>query len=248
MFSTARHLGIIVLLLVSAARGAAAQGGRLVGVVTADSGGPVGGVTISAVKLGRHAVTDDSGVFVFTGLPMGRHALSFRRLGYEPQDVSVSVSWVLDSLHVRMISHAHELAGVAVGASTARQRHNIQAFYERVERGIGTYVTRADILARKPTSTTDMVRTAPGIRVTSSRGGDGVRFTTSALFRSECIPTMWLDGQRAPGMELGDVPVSDVEGIELYNGPSTTPLQFSQGPTSPACGVVVVWTRPTRQP
>ena len=52
---------------------------------------------------------------------------------------------------------------------------------------------------------------------------------------------IWLDGQRAPGMELDDIPAVDVEAMELYRGVSTTPSEFAYPP--PRCGTIVVWTR-----
>jgi hypothetical protein len=53
---------------------------------------------------------------------------------------------------------------------------------------------------------------------------------------------IWIDGQRAPGMEIDEIPLNDIEGIELYNGPSTTPAEFWQANGS-QCGTIVVWTR-----
>ena len=42
--------------------------------------------------------------------------------------------------------------------------------------------------------------------------------------------------------EVDDFPATDVEAMELYFGPATTPVQFSQGAIV-ACGTVVIWTR-----
>lgn len=226
--------------------GAEAQRARLVGTVVDSAGKPLSGATIDVAVLRMQTASDDSGVFVLPNLPPGPLDVSVRRLGYEPKRLALSISGSLDSVVVRMVSQALTLSGVSVTAQ--RQRMNIEAFYERVRRGMGTYVTRSDIVARRPLSTTDMFRTVPGIRVLRMRGTDGVRFNTSSSMRRDCAPMIWLDGQRAPGLELGDVPAGDVEGIELYNGPSTTPMQFSHGPAGSACGVVVVWTRPPPPP
>ena len=70
----------------------------------------------------------------------------------------------------------------------------------------------------------------------------GVRFDSAISARGGCIPTLWIDGQRAPGMEIDAIPLNDIEGIELYNGLSTTPAEFWQGNT-PQCGTIVVWSR-----
>ena len=234
----------VLSVLALAAGDAQAQRGRLIGTVNDTAGKPVAGAVVAVAALRLETATDEQGVFVFSDLPSGAIDLSIRRIGYEPLRVPVAITGAYDSLIVRLVQHALALEGIAVTASTQRQRMNIEAFYERVRRGTGTYVTRSDILARRPLSATDMFRTVPGIRVFKGRGIDGIRFNTSSSMRRDCAPMVWIDGQRAPGMELGEVPVSDVEGIELYNGPSTTPLQFSQGPTGYSCGVIVVWTRP----
>lgn len=249
MITATRRTAALLAALCFVPAQALAQRGSLIGVVQEDSAAtPVAGATIVIAELRRRATTTDSGLFTFTDLPAGRVTLIVRRLGYAPRDTQLSITGSVDSILVRLTSAAIALEGVEVSAAMRRQRKNIQSFYERVERGIGAYVTRSDILSRKPMSTTDMLRTIPGIRVVRGRGVDGVRFMTSAAMRRDCMPMVWLDGQRAPGMEVGEVPVSDVEGIELYNGPSTTPMQFSQGPAAPTCGVVVVWTRPPPPP
>lgn len=235
-------LGAAVVGMLSFGSEVEGQRGRLVGTVVDSGGQPVGGATIIVAALHIQIASDDSGVFVLTGLPLGPLDINVRRLGYEPQNVAVTITSMIDSVSVRMVNHAIALSGVSVTGQ--RQRMNIEAFYERVRRGMGSYVTRSDILTRKPLSTTDMFRTVPGIRIQRLRGTDGIRFNSSSSMRRDCPPMLWIDGQRAPGLELGEIPPGDVEGIELYNGPSTTPMQFSHGPAGSTCGVVVVWTRP----
>jgi hypothetical protein len=43
-------------------------------------------------------------------------------------------------------------------------------------------------------------------------------------------------------MEIDEIPLNDIEGIELYNGASTTPPEFWQANTA-QCGTIVVWIR-----
>jgi hypothetical protein len=57
---------------------------------------------------------------------------------------------------------------------------------------------------------------------------------------------IWIDGQKVPGLEIDDIPLRDVEGMELYNGPATTPMQFSQAQSARNCGTIVVWSRPAQ--
>jgi hypothetical protein len=73
--------------------------------------------------------------------------------------------------------------------------------------------------------------------------GKGIRFSTiTSLRRGDCVPDLFLDGQRAPNMELDDVSLSDIEAVELYSRISTLPAQFAPGNRTP-CGAIVIWTR-----
>jgi len=36
---------------------------------------------------------------------------------------------------------------------------------------------------------------------------------------------------------------SDIEALEFYSGPATTPPQFTNRAFSHTCGVIVIWTR-----
>jgi outer membrane receptor for ferrienterochelin and colicin len=111
-------------------------------------------------------------------------------------------------------------------------------------RGQGNYVTREDIEARHAARLSDALSSVPGINLVRHgvHGGMAVRFMNSSVIRRDCVPQYWLDGVRADDVEIDDFSPSDIEGIELYQGPSTTPLQFSQGATT-KCGAVVIWTR-----
>ena len=44
-------------------------------------------------------------------------------------------------------------------------------------------------------------------------------------------------------MELDNIPVNDIEGMEVYSGPSETPMQFSHHASRMDCGAIVIWTR-----
>jgi hypothetical protein len=68
--------------------------------------------------------------------------------------------------------------------------------------------------------------------MTSIRAGPG----------NMCQPMVWLDGQRAPGVEIDDLRKDDIQAIELYRGASVTPPQFATSGVT-QCGAVVVWTR-----
>ena len=204
------------------------------------SGDPLAAADVAINALHRLTRTDDRGRFSLTDLPLGEVELSVRRLGYAPKSVHVKVNAAAnDSTLITLSELPDVLAGVT--ATALRARLEIEQFYRRRARGPGTFFTRDEIEDRHAINTSDVLRMAPGVQVVRTAAGNGIRFTSSAA-RRNCSPLIWLDGQKAPGMEIDQIPVSDIEGIELYQGASTTPVQFSQSTTT-TCGTIVVWTR-----
>src|SRR5581483_6773853 len=102
--------------------------------------------------------------------------------------------------------------------------------------------TRADIQNRDPLLLSDMMRTVPGTMLTPTNilGRMVLKFSRSP----SCTPNYFIDGLFAPNFNIDDMPVRDVEGIELYAGFAGLPGQFAkQMPGSKVCGTVVIWTR-----
>lgn len=251
-FRNARSLTLALVIVALGPAAVSAQDGRFVGLIRDSVGNPVSEASVVAREARVQTRTDDRGHFRLNNLPLGALELTIRRLGFEPVEIVVQVlSQTPDTTEIVLVDNVDHLTPVTVTADGTRQRLNVEAFYLRALKGVGTYITREDILARRPSRTVDVFRGMPGILVMTGRGSTGIRFNSSSQMRG-CAPMIWLDGQRAPGMEVDDVSVHDLEGIELYHGPSTTPMQFSQGPSGGSCGVVVMWTRPpppaTRRP
>ena len=59
----------------------------------------------------------------------------------------------------------------------------------------------------------------------------------------DCPPDIWVDGVRATGMSVDDVPLTDVEALEMYRGPAGLPPEMNNRFGNPACGALVIWTR-----
>jgi hypothetical protein len=243
MHSSRLWLLFLPPLLGEPIRAEAQERGRLYGVVRDSAGAPIQMADVGIVELRKLTKTDDVGVFRFEGLPVGTVEVSIRRLGFQPLSVTHEVApGTADTLEVSLAPHAVTLAGVQISEREMRRLFWIEDFHRRRMRGIGTYFTRNEIESRHPSRLSDVFRNMPGIRFVRVRGGTGIRFVSAAIQRRDCVPMIWMDGQRAPEMEVDDFPVNDIEGIELYHGPSTTPMQFSQGALS-TCGTVVIWTR-----
>ena len=243
---TGRHsLGLAAMLLVVAVGHTALAQQRVDvhGLVRDTAGGPVTGADVAIVLLHRLARTNDSGVFLLRDVPAGRHDLAVRRLGFDPRVVPVTLP---DSLHpalvVVMQMQAVMLPGLTVNEIDMRRRIAIEDFYRRRARGPGIFITRDEIEARHAGRPSDALRGVPGLQFVRVRGVTGVRFMSAPIQRRDCTPQVWLDGTHVENVELDELPVGDVEGIELYPGPSTTPMQFSPGAVS-SCGTIVIWSR-----
>lgn len=222
---------------------AEAQRGTVRGTVRDSTGTPIPAADVSVPAAHLLTRTSDAGTFSLDRVPAGHVELSVRRLGYVPQTLQLDLSPTGDTLTVHMVAQAFELPGVEIPDPTKRRLLWIEDFYRRRAKGIGgTYFTREDIEARHPARLSDVLRDAPGVRFVRTRDGAGIRFDASANFRQNCLPQYFVDGQRVANLEVDDLPVRDIEGIELYNGPSSTPMQFSQGAIT-SCGTVVIWSR-----
>lgn len=236
--------GVGVALFLVLARGALGQRATLTGIVRDSSGAPIPQADVSIP--GAHVLTrtSDAGVFILTRVEAGSAELSVRRLGYVPRSLQVDIrAATSDTLVVVLAAQALTLPGVDVSDQDKRHLLWIEDFYRRRAKGIGgTFYTREDIDARHVSRLSDVLRDAPGVRFIRTRSGSGIRFDSPANMRRDCLPQYWVDGQRVSNLEIDDLSARDIEGVELYAGPSSTPSQFSQGAVT-TCGTVVIWSR-----
>ena len=221
---------------------ARAQQGSVHGVVLDSAGHPIRDADIGVAALRRLTKSDVEGRFALAKLPAGEVIVSVRHIGYAPMTITKLVVDTIVVVEVQLEKVAM-IEAVQVTASEMRRRFWVEDFYRRVVRGVGTYFTRADIERNRASTPTDLMRSVPGIQIIRTRSGRTVRFMSASSMHRNCMPMIWLDGQQVPGMQLDDIPLNTVEGIELYNGPSTTPMQFSQASNMLSCGTIVIWTR-----
>jgi hypothetical protein len=224
---------------------AAAQNGSaaLVGWVRDTAGSPIVGADVDIQSTRLRGRTDSTGLFHVGSLDAGRTRITIRRLGYEPASFEFTLhASGVDSLAVTMQESAHRLDAVRTDATTERRNSDLDGFYKRRSHGSGVFITREDIERHHTNVLSETLREVPGLRIVGSAGRAGIRFPSSNSQRHDCPPQYWLDGRRMSGAEIDDFPATDVEAMELYAGPSTTPMQFSQGSII-TCGTVVIWTK-----
>jgi len=130
-----------------------------------------------------------------------------------------------NSVDVVLRRLASTLETVDVEEMELRSKTALKGFDERKQRGLGVFVSRSDIEKRNTRLLSDVLRTQRGVIMSSGRYGlRTIRFTN---YQSKnCVPLVWLDGQRAPELDIDAVSARDVEGVELYQSMSTTPAEF----------------------
>lgn len=196
------------------------------------------------LRLGAGTViteSDDTGQFSVSKVAAGPLWLRLRRIGYRPESLLVTVvAGQTIEPTVTMTPIAQNLAAVKV-IGRRDVSGPMAGFYKRMQSGSGRYFTQADIERRNPNTMTDLLRTIPGLRI-ETRGFDNkVR-----IRGSRCSPLVWLDGQGlfAAEFDLDAVNPRTFEGIEVYSGPASVPMEFQgNARMSSSCGTIILWSR-----
>jgi hypothetical protein len=236
-----------LLLLAGAPRASAAQGTpwELLGVVRNLGGAAIPGALVEIE--GRTVRTDSLGRFRTIATRRDTLTITVRRLGFQPvSGILTAPELAGDTLLVLMDNSAQILDQVDVNARDLRSALGYGSFEDRRAQGLGIFVTREEIEKRNTLRLSDVMRTLRGVHlVRLSNGNYGVRFAAFEGRQRSCAPEIWIDGQRARGMEIDEIPANTVEAIELYRTSATTPFQFtaSAATTSQRCGTVVIWSR-----
>ena len=187
------------------------------------------------------AESDDVGQFAVSKVAAGPLWLRLRRIGYRPESLLVTVvAGQTIEPTVTMTPIAQNLAAVKV-VGRRDVSGPMAGFYKRMQSGSGRFFTQADIERRNPNTMTDLLRTIPGLRI-ETRGFDNkVR-----IRGSRCSPLIWLDGQGlfAAEFDLDGVNPRTFEGIEVYSGPASVPMEFQgNARMSSSCGTIILWSR-----
>lgn len=217
---------------------------QLPGIVRSTAGPPISSAIIQIGAVTARA--DSLGRFSIQATRRDSLTLTVKRLGFSPVSTLLGPAELTgDTLLVLMDENAQMIQGVMVEANDLRSALGFGSFEARRAQGLGLYVTREDLMKRNSLRLSDVLRTQRGVYLMRLASGKyGVRFS-SFESRRNCAPEMWIDGQRARGMEIDDVPANTVEAIELYRSTATTPFQFTvaDGAIAQRCGTIVIWTR-----
>ena len=219
----------------------------LVGVVRDTAGAPVAGVEVWLRGSDLYTHTADNGGFRLLDITPGRARLTVRRMGFEPITHEITLSpGVRDTVVISMSMVAASIEGMSIEEERmTRSTRLLKGFWDRRASGFGHFVTREEIEAKEAHNFTDLVRMTPGLSVMTVGGRQTIRFRSTGGTR-DCPPQYWIDGIRMENAGPDEFVPGSIEAIEIYNGISTTPVQFaprmvSFGPRT--CGTIVVWSR-----
>jgi hypothetical protein len=242
---------LLGLAFLGAAPSASAQGpGRISGVITDMEGVPLAGAQLHLVGVSVGGLSGADGRYELGGIPVGAHLLVVERLGYRRLEIAVELAGP-QRRDVRLQTEPIPLEALRVRVPAARTGP-LAGFYERRERGSGTFYTRDEIATMQVRLVTDVLRRVPGAQLQPVTGPFGTaheltfgRGSGSAGFRA-CRVAYFVDGvvfDVAPDLGINSfVPVQDVAGIEVYSGSSRIPSQFNSSTGNSRCGVVAIWT------
>jgi TonB family protein len=221
----------------------AQQTGGLSGIVSDSASGRVGGAEVSIVGTALRAHTDSTGAFRFSRIGAGDARLHVRRLGYAPRTVDVRIppGGVVD-VAVTMTAIPYSIAPITVRERREVFDSRLAGFNARRQRGIGYFYTREQ-LDQKSHRLADVLREVPGVRI---RPIPGAGRTIS--MRGNCSALIVIDGSPATAgaFDLDMLDLASFEAVEVYSSSSTVPHELSAGRGGVGCGLVALWSRPTR--
>ena len=222
-------------------------------IVERIGGSPLPG-TLVELNGERIAVADSIGSFDVLGVQVrwGSNVLTVRHSSFSNVE-AIDEFWVSDPDETLEFAASLDVPAVALpGIDVEATRvvpARLRGFYERMEDGVGIFLTREQIEERVPRRVTDLF---PRFRAMSrSRAANSFGLAATP----ECLaPLIFLDGHLL-GSEsrvifiddrmqpnISDfVHPDDVEAVEIYDTVASVPAVFAM--SGSGCGVIAIWTR-----
>lgn len=224
-----------------------AQGTPVRGIVRNAAGQPVEGVQVTATgttaaAAGAVASSNERGEFTLLVGNDGPAVVRVRRLGFRPESAAVVLgAGKSPELRFTLQRIAVDLAPVTV-VGRRELSGPMAGFYKRRASSSGRFFTREEIEKRNASRMSDLLRMVPSLRVIPR----GMQQNSVRIRGSRCAPLVWLDGVPLSAMEfdLDSMDPSTYEGIEVYSGPASVPVEFQGNKqASSSCGTIVLWSK-----
>lgn len=206
--------------------------------VDAQTGIPIVGASVTIPTLSRSVISDDAGHFLHSTLDAGSYVVQVHAVGYIPSAKAFDVVTGQSVTHTFQLTTVPQvLTNVVVHGNSGSVGRRFEDFDRRRASHRGQFLTRSEIESRTAINLSDLLQTMRGIRT------DCVGFTCrveTSRSAHGCAPAYFVDGRMSTTFGP-TTPVNDIQGLEVYLGPSETPAEYL-GPDS-GCGVIGIWTR-----
>jgi hypothetical protein len=198
------------------------------------TGEPLAGVELHVRDALGSVASDSAGRYLLAALPAGTHVLVARRLGYALLEQVVELRDGARTTADLRMERSVSLDSMRVTAMGGRFR---EFEFNRGANIFGRYLTRDQILRRRPEDVAALLRRLGGFTVVG-QGGSARVFTKRELTaRQPCETNVVID--RVQRRRINDVPPLRIVGLEAYTGPGSFSSDFD---FDAKCGLVVIWT------
>ena len=233
--------GLALALVVVTPRELPAQRrGTIAGQVSdAETGRPVADARVTVRGRKDPVLTDSSGRYRLTEVPPGTLILQVRAIGHTDATRIVELAAGATASVDVALATATTLGEVVV-TERPPGPSRFDEFEQRRKNGRGQYLAREQIEQSHAMNVPNLLRNMRGVRLECSGITCSVRMARSTGV--DCPPEYWVDGR--PNNSFGPtMPIGDLQGVEVYTGPSEAPAEFLSG--NAACGIIVLWTKST---
>lgn len=237
--------GASVVATATLSIGTAASGAAVLsGKVTTNAGAPVSGAQVAVVGATPIAITADDGSFTLRGLPSGTHEAVVRKIGFAQTSQVLTLATSAPSTLRFVLSEAQTLTTVKIVGTLDGGLSKI-GFNNRKRVGMGWFRTPDQIDAEHPVLTSDVLRSAAGLRVVNGATGTTIQSTRGVAGTSEGCVNVFIDhapfAQTQPGDVDNVISTTDLGAVEYYPDAATTPAEFSV--TGRGCATLVIWSK-----
>ena len=231
-------------------------------IIDRDTDIPVEGAEVSLEEGVAWALTNQMGRFVFRDVPAGEHVIQIEHLSYGTREYPITVvAGGGAQIDIALSKDPIELEPIVVTAQSAAWVRTMSGFFQRMERGLGHFLTPEELAERRPSSLGDAIQSVPGVRLLlrndpESQGRNRYMIVLQSAIRMRgvqagpCAALVFIDGMQvgrrsgdpAPSdFDPSDIAGGDLAAIEIYRGASELPAEFAGSESG--CGAIVVWTK-----
>ena len=206
----------------------------LAGAVRGAAGEALAGVQLHVRDARGSVASDSAGRYLLAALPAGTHVLVARRLGYALLEQIVELRDGARTTADIRLERSVSLDSMRVTALGGRFR---EFEFNRGANIFGRYLTRDQILRRRPEDVAALLRRLGGFTVIGQGRGARVFTNRELRARAPCETNVVID--RVQRRRINDVPPPRIVGLEAYLGQSSFSSDFD---FDAKCGLVVIWT------